>query len=109
MERIFTEHERWEPLIEILDAKASSGLGEETELRMQIGLIRERKLDDMEGAIEVYEDIVTYNETHRQALDRLLELYASADDFEKLTGVYERLLHTAAEPAEHPYCEALRC
>jgi tetratricopeptide (TPR) repeat protein len=108
LERIFTEHQRWESLIEILDAKASSGLGDETELRMQIGLIREGKLDDMEGAIEVYEDIVTYNETHRQALDRLLELYASVDDFEKLTGVYERLLHTAAEPADQiSYCEAL--
>ncbi|MFT5430295.1 MAG: tetratricopeptide (TPR) repeat protein [Myxococcota bacterium] len=107
LEALFRETDQKEELIEILDAKANSGIGNETDIRVEIGALKEG-LGDVAGAISVYEDILTYNETHRQALDRLLELYGSTDDWENLTSVYERLLHTADSDADQiQYCEAL--
>ena len=108
LETIFTANKRWEDLIEILEAKASSGLGDETVIRLEIGRIREAELEDIQGAIAVYEDILTFDETQRQALDRLLDLYAGTDNMENLTSVYERLLETAdSDEDQIQYCEAL--
>ena len=108
LEAIFQSDKRWTDLIEVLETKAGNGLGDETAIRLEIGRIRERELDDAEGAIGVYEDILGFDDTNRAALDRLLELYAGIDNMEKLTSVYERLLDTAQSNEDQiQYCEAL--
>ena len=108
LQTLFETNERWADLIEILEAKAGSGLGDETEIKLRVARIMEEKLSDVDGAIDTYEQILTFDETNRVALDRLLELYADRDDMEALTGVYERLLHTAdSDEDQIQYCEAL--
>ncbi len=108
LEALFREAQRWEDLIEILDAKARSGLGNETAIRLEIGGLKEQQLHDAHGAIEVYESILQFDEANREALDRLLQLYGEIDDMERLTSVYERLLHTADNDEDQiSYCEAL--
>jgi tetratricopeptide (TPR) repeat protein len=108
LESLFTEHERWEDLIGILEIKAGMAMGDETALRLQIGQILERNIGDMERAIRCYEEILDFDDTQRDALHRLLDLYAVGDNFEKLTGVYERLLDTAQTDHERlEFCEKL--
>jgi len=108
LEKIHTDAQNWPELIKLLEHKAGNGLGDETQIRLEIGRIMEQELQNIEGAIEVYEEILQFDDTQKEALDRLLELYAAADDMDRLTSVYERLLHTAETDEEQiQYCEAL--
>ncbi len=108
LEAIFRSASRYDDLVEILFAKANSGLGNETALKLEIGSIREEKLSDPRGAIDIYESILSLDESNRDSLDRLMSLYADVNDMERLTSVYERLLHAAESDEEQiTYCEAL--
>ncbi len=105
LEALYEQLSRWPELIGVLEQKVALGYGDETETRLRIGEVRQGQLGDLDGAIAAYEDILGYNETQRQALERLRDLYGGKDDYENLTKVYERLLHTAQNDAEQlKYC-----
>jgi len=108
LEALFTQNERWEDLIQVLDAKASAGVGEEITIQLQIGEILENRVGDAERAIGCYEGVLELDDTQRQALSRLLDLYAAQNDFDKLVNVYERMLDCAEYDHERlEYCQKL--
>ena len=108
LETIFEQTERWRELISVLEVKAQMSPGDETRIRLRIGRILEEKETDFDGAIEVYEDIVRFDETQTDALDRLCVLYFEKQEFDQLVTVYERLLAAAATEAQQlEYCDAL--
>ena len=105
LERLFSEGEQYEDLVEVLRRKATACLEKgdregETAVRLQIGDLYEIKLDDVEEAIATYDEILNGDPSNGEALGRLESLYSEREDWEKLTEVYERLLDVAAADAD---------
>ncbi|MCG5055911.1 MAG: tetratricopeptide repeat protein [Myxococcales bacterium] len=67
-------------------------------LAMEIGLIHRDRLGDPERAITSFERVVSLAPEHREALEALAQLYATAGEAERLVAVNERLLALAEAP-----------
>ncbi len=117
LDRLLLQAQRWADLAEILAREAEIGQTTEEviELRYRLGQVFQIHLQDLDGAILAYRDVLAASNEHRPTLEALEALFASsskqldiaeilepiyrsAGEFEKLAGVYEaQLAHTTGE------------
>lgn len=62
--------------------------------------IRETVMEDPSGAIELYQQVMTIDDSDRTALDALVKLYIQLENWEKLKDVYQRQSELAEDPEE---------
>ncbi len=62
--------------------------------------IRESVMEDAEGAIKLYQQVLTIDDADRTALDALVKLYIQLERWEQLKDVYQRLSELATDPDE---------
>src|SRR5690606_18449775 len=62
--------------------------------------IREGVMEDAEGAIELYQQVLTIDDSDREALDALVKLYIQLERWEPLKDVYQRQSELAEDPDE---------
>jgi len=128
LDRLLLQTGRWAELAEILsrEAETAQSTEEVIELRYRLGQVCQTQLNDLDGAILAYRDVLAATTEHRPTLEALEALFASsskqlevaeileplyqqAGEFEKLAGVYEaQLVHTtgAAERLQRYYAIA---
>jgi golgin subfamily B member 1 len=79
-----------------------SEMVEEVEDRKKLLLyaasIREGVMEDPEGAIALYQQVLTIDDSDRTALDALVKLYIQLENWEKLKDVYQRQSELAEDP-----------
>jgi len=117
LDRLYAQTERWGELAKVLEHEAEIAQSpEETiEFRYRLGQVQQARLNDLDGAILAYKDVLVASPEHQPTLDALEALFASgvkqleiaeileplyrqAGEFEKLAGVYEaQLAHITTE------------
>jgi len=117
LDRLYAQTESWAELAKVLAREAEIGQSpdEILELKYRLGQLSQSKLNDLDGAIAAYRDVMNAAPEHQATLDALeglfasgvkqvqvgeiLEpLYRSMNEWEKLAGVYEALLaHTQGQ------------
>ncbi len=95
LEGLFQINERWTELADVLSRKADGDVG----ILQKLAAVREVKLDDKAGAIDVYNQILSSDGTNRQALNELERLYSGAEQWPELSDVLRTQLQTC-DPTE---------
>lgn len=125
LDRLYLQTERWSELASILEREAEIGQSpdEILDYKYRLGQVRQHRLNDLDGAIAAYRDVLNAAPEHRVTLEALEALFASAPapadadepnrqvqiaeileplyraagEWEKLAGVYEaQLAHVPA-------------
>jgi golgin subfamily B member 1 len=116
LDRLFLQTERWSDLAKVLEreAEVADAPEEVIEFRYRLGQVQETRLNDLDGAILAYKDVLAATPEHGPTLAALEALFASgvkqleiaeileplyreAGEFEKLSRVYEaQLAHVQA-------------
>ncbi len=108
LDGLFTRQELWEDLAENLELQMNLADSDESQIQMMLRLagLREQKMDQVDGAIEGYRQILERESTNAEALvalerlgqgedyqltiaEILEPLYEEKGDYRKLIGVYE--------------------
>ena len=119
LDRLFTQAERWDDLVGVLERQAEVGETPEDilELKYRLGQVRQHQLQDIDGAIAAYGEVLNAAPEHtasREALEglfdegvkqveigRLLEpLYQSMGEWEKLVQIHHAQLDHLEDPEE---------
>ena len=116
LDSLYIQAERWFDLAQVLAERVrlAETDSERTWLRLRLAEVREEKLEDVEGAVEVYHTVLVAEPTNEDAVKQLERLFANADvrvtiaqillpayearhDDEKLVEVYEVLAEAAGD------------
>ena len=119
LDRLFTQAERWNDLVDVLAKEADLGEtpDEILELKFRLGQVYQSRLNELDKAIEAYRDVIAAAPEHAetlQALETLFEaevkqvdvgvllepLYQANGEWEKLMRVHEAQLRHTSEPEE---------
>lgn len=119
LDRLYASEQRWSDLGDHLRAQIDHAESDSQQmvLKMRLGNLLEERLDDVEAAIDMYEDITRMNATHREsvgALERLSRqeglrariaeilqpLYEASGDVAKRVDMNEQLLSIEQDPGE---------
>ncbi|MBC8070019.1 MAG: tetratricopeptide repeat protein, partial [Deltaproteobacteria bacterium] len=73
---------------------------DQKKLLLYAATIRESVMEDAEGAIKLYQQVLTIDDADRTALDALVKLYIQLERWEPLKDVYQRLSELATDPDE---------
>lgn len=92
--RLYSKDLRWDALVEVLGVKAQIATdGEEKrDILLELARVVEEELHDKAGAVAAYENVLAVDPEELEALGRLEELHAQANDHAKLADVLERSL-----------------
>ncbi len=119
LNRLFTQSERWSELVGILERQAEVGDSPEEilDFKYRLGEVRYEHLDDVDGAIAAFADVLNAapeHEASRGALEALFEagikqpeiaqtlepLYQAAGEWESLAQVHRAQLEHSEDPEE---------
>ena len=102
MERIYRGLKMWDELIDILEKHVMIAADGErkTELMLEAGRILKDTLNDMDRAVEVYQEVLDINEVQSEALRMLGYLYEQQERYEDAFSMMERLQHNLHDPVE---------
>ncbi len=92
----------FEPLVSAVVRKAEmvEGVDDQKKLLAYAASIREGVMEDAEGAIGLYQRVLTIDDSDREALDALEKLYVQLERWEPLRDVYQRKSELAEDPDE---------
>lgn len=104
LERLYETESRWLDLAEILIRKASAAIepGAQTTTLHRLAELREDELDDIQAAIQTYNEILAVDPTDTKALGELERLYRRELQWADLADVLRRMLEveTVRQDAE---------
>lgn len=107
LDRIFTEHKRWEDLADLLRFRIDGAQipAQRHEIRHRLGGLLANELDDVAGAIDAYEEVLNeaphgptvssleqlvMNPEHRMRITQILDpVYRKTDEWRKLVAIWE--------------------
>ena len=100
-ERLYERLQEWDALIEVLRRKlgATFDRQEQVQIRYRIAQIHEQFLQDPEGAIDVYHEILEEEPTHLESLEALERLYTGLGKWEQALDIYIKQLGVLFDPA----------
>lgn len=105
LERIATAGEKWAALHEVLVRKSDASVGPEERIQLLLrrAELSETKLDDVPGAIDTYDAVLSESESV-PAYQGLERLYQKAERWPDLAALYERMLERSVGfPVETRY------
>jgi tetratricopeptide (TPR) repeat protein len=99
LQKIYRRGEEWVALAELLREKASiEQISPEDKITVwgDLAWVRERQLDDIDGASEAYEHILDIDPAHASSLEALERLYKQSENWDALRQVYQRRIDDPA-------------
>ncbi|MDB4962480.1 MAG: Tetratricopeptide 2 repeat protein [Myxococcales bacterium] len=102
LDRLYRRVEQWEPLIEVLNKRASLDTDEQNvvKFRLEVGTIWDLRLYDAGQAITAYNQVLHVDPTNLSALRALEGLYEKTNQSEKYLEVLEAQLDASPSDAE---------
>ncbi len=102
LERIFLHLERFEDLIDVLQKKAAltENLEDRKAIYYVIGATYESELDDLQRAVDVYLEVLNWDENDLTALQSLDRLNVRLEHWDDLLGILEREVALCEDDAE---------
>jgi tetratricopeptide (TPR) repeat protein len=102
LERIYRQERKWEPLV----ATYRKHLGvtgdatERIELYTKMGQVYELELRDLDRAIDSYNDVLSVESDHPEALAGIARLYEETEQWDEAVQVMRRLIRVSTNPKE---------
>ena len=104
VERLLGSLKRWDDLVMHFETWVREAEGrdpaEELRLLVKIGEIREREMDDPDGAVEYFEKVLAREANHTLALAALARIHERKGDWAKCVEVLERAVGSGGAPAD---------
>lgn len=104
VERLLGALKRWDDLVMQFETWAREAEGsdpaEELRLLVKIGEIREREMDDPDGAVEYFERVLGREPNHTSALSALARIHERKEDWAKCVEVLERAAQGGGTPSD---------
>jgi golgin subfamily B member 1 len=102
LDRIYETSGMYPELAEILRRRIDITLGTEelVKLHFRLGHISSEVLGDLDAAVGSYDKILDQDSRNRQALESLERIYFRREEWQKLYGIYEKLVDTARGDVE---------
>lgn len=99
LDRLFTQTERWEDLVPVLERQAEIGEGPEEilEFRFRLGQVRQHRLGRVDEAIASYSDVLTASPEHTPAREALEGLFAAGIKQSEIGATLAPLYQAAGE------------
>ncbi|HEY0707486.1 MAG TPA: tetratricopeptide repeat protein, partial [Polyangia bacterium] len=99
LERLYRSERRWDALADNYRSHilVSDDPDERTDLYVRMGKVYEDELKDAERAIEAYNDVLSFDPSHDEALRGLARLYEETDQWEKAEDAMRRLIPLVAD------------
>jgi tetratricopeptide (TPR) repeat protein len=94
LERLYGQQKQWDALADIIRQHilVCADPDERTELYVRMGKVYEDELRDPDRAIEAFNDVMSFEPSHLEALRGLGRLYESTEQWERAEDVLRRLL-----------------
>lgn len=99
LQQIYRRSEEWVELAELLEQKSNLEQLDQTEKIAVLGdlaWVRERQVDDLEGAAEAYEQILALDPSNTSSLESLERIYKQSENWDALREVYQRRIDDPA-------------
>ncbi|MBI4914677.1 MAG: tetratricopeptide repeat protein [Acidobacteria bacterium] len=104
VERLLAALKRWDDLVMYFETWVKEAEGrdaaEELRLLVKIGEVREREMDDPDGAAEYFEKVLAREPNHTMALGALARIHERKGDWAKCVEVLERAAAGGGAPAD---------
>lgn len=103
LQQIYRRSEKWVELAELLEQKSSLeqlATPDKITVLADLAWVRERQIDDLEGAAQAFEQILTLDPAHVSALESLERIYKQSENWEALKNIYQRRIDEPASEEE---------
>ena len=103
LEAIFLEQESWNPLLELLQRRANAipDQLEQAKLLEAAAEITQDRLQDVDGAVDLYREVLKRDEKHPQALVRMGPLLFRREAWDEAIEVFHQTLSSTPEGPPH--------
>lgn len=103
LQQIYRRSEQWVELAELLEQKSSLQqlpVPDKIVVLADLAWVRERQIDDLDGAAQAFEQILALDPAHVSALESLERIYKQSENWEALKGIYQRRIDEPASEEE---------
>jgi len=102
LERLYQQERKWEQLVETYRKHlgVTTDGTERIQLFTKMGAVYEQELRDLDKAIESYNDVLSVESEHHDALAGIARLYEETSQWNEAVEVMRRLLRISVEPKE---------
>ena len=100
LERLYRQERKWESLVETYrkHIAVTTDTTERIELYTQMGQVYEQELRDLDRAIEAYNDVLSFEDDHADALAGLARLYEETEQWDRAVEMMRRLIRVSTDP-----------
>ena len=100
LERLYREERKWDALVENYRKHilVTADPDERIDLYTQMGQVYEEELRDPDRAIEAYNDVLSVEPDHTEALRGLARLYEQTEQWERAVEMMRRLIRIRSTP-----------
>jgi len=101
LERLYQQSGRFTELVDTLvrHIGAVSDPAARVELYLAMGQVHEISLQDLDRAIDAYQDVLSFDQNHTQALDALARLFERVEAWDRAADAMQRLTELVDDPA----------
>ena len=102
LERLYQQERKWEALVETYRKHlgVTSDGTERIQIFTKMGQVYETELRDLDKAIESYNDVLSVEAEHPEALAGIARLYEETSQWDQAVEVMRRLIRISADPKE---------
>ncbi|MFL5304124.1 MAG: tetratricopeptide repeat protein [Polyangia bacterium] len=102
LERLYRQERKWEALVETYrkHLAVATDANERIEIFTKMGQIYEQELRDLDRAIESYNDVLSVEAEHPEALAGIARLYEETEQWDRAVEVMRRLIRISADPKQ---------
>ena len=102
LERLYRQERKWESLVETYrkHLAVATDANERIEIFTKMGQIYEQELRDLDRAIESYNDVLSVEAEHPEALAGIARLYEETEQWDRAVEVMRRLIRISTDPKQ---------
>ena len=102
LERLYRQERKWESLVETYrkHIAVTTDTTERIDLYTKMGQVYEQELRDLDRAIEAYNDVLTVEDDHADALAGLARLYEKTEQWDRAVDMMRRLIRVSTDPRQ---------
>jgi tetratricopeptide (TPR) repeat protein len=102
LERLYRQERKWESLVETYrkHLAVTADTTERIDLYTKMGQVHEQELRDLDRAIDCYNDVLSVEDDHGDALAGLARLYEETEQWDRAVDMMRRLIRVSTDPRQ---------
>jgi tetratricopeptide (TPR) repeat protein len=102
LERLYRQERKWESLVDTYRKHlgVTTDTTERIDLFTKMGQVYEQELRDLDRAIDCYNDVLSVEDDHADALAGLARLYEETEQWDRAVDMMRRLIRVSSDPRQ---------